>query len=882
MTLPSGTKLGPYEILSPLGAGGMGEVYKARDTRLERTVAVKVLPSHLASSPESRQRFEREAKTISQLSHPHICALYDVGREGETEYLVMELLEGETLSERLAKGALPLEQTLRYGTEMADALDKAHRQGIVHRDLKPGNVMLTKSGVKLLDFGLAKAFEPPAAKGSLTALPTKAALTQEGTILGTFQYMAPEQLEGKEADARTDIFALGSVLYEMATGKKAFAASSQASLITAIMSADPPPIATVQPMSPPALDRVVKVCLSKDPEDRWQSAHDVAGQLEWIGEGSAAGIAAPVVARRRNRERLAWTAAAILGVAAALATLGYVRRAPAPPATMRFQIFPTERTTFDSLDTPAAISPDGRQIVFGQNSREGANSLWLRSIDSVEVKRIEGTEGAYDPFWSPDSRFVGFGNNDQQLRKVEVSGGIVQRICEMNDGRGATWNRDNVILFTTSGGSSPILRISASGGAATAVTELDKSRGEIGHWRPEFLPDGKHFLFFIRTTEPQKSGLAVGSLDSKTVQRFPEIDVSAKWAPPGAILFVRDGALMARRFDVGRLAFIGEAVPVANNVEYGPTWADNSFSVSSNGVLLFQSGGAETRNLVWFDRTGRKLGVLGDVGQYYESPRFSPDGKLVAVQRVDLQTHNTDLWTIDTTRGVGSRLTSEPWLEEDPVWSPDSSRVAYDSNREGLANLYVKAASGVGDAELLLRSDQYKSPSDWSPDGRHLLYTGTDPKSKGDIWALPLFGDRKPFPLVATLFDEIDGRFSPEGRWFAYESDESGKREIYVQPFPPNGSKWQVSVGGGIAPRWRGDGIFYRGADGKRKLAPVKKGETFEAGAPQDLFPAPESWGHDITPDGQRFLFNLPAGDAPASPITVVLNWAAGIKELQK
>ncbi len=883
MTLSAGSRLGPYEILAPIGAGGMGEVYRAKDTRLERTVAVKVLPSHMSASPESRQRFEREAKTISQLSHPHICALYDVGREGETEYLVMEYLEGETLSERLAKGALPLEQTLRFGVEIADALDKAHRQGIVHRDLKPGNVMLTKSGVKLLDFGLAKAMAPAAPAGSLTALPTQQGLTQEGTILGTFQYMAPEQLEGKEADARTDIFALGATLYEMATGKKAFSGASQASLIGAIMTGDPPTISSVQPMSPPVLDRVVKTCLAKDPEDRWQSAHDVASQLKWVAESSATGIAAPAsLARRKASTRLAWAAAAVLGVAAALAIVGYVKRAPVPPRTMRFQIYPSERASFDSLDSPAMVSPDGRQLVFGQNDRDGVGSLWLRSLDSVEARKIEGTDGAYDAIWSPDGRFVAFGGGDEQLRKVDVATGAApQRICEMYDGRGMAWNRDNVILFTTNGGASPILRVSASGGVATPVTVLDKSRGEIGHWRPEFLPDGKHFLFLIRSTQPQNTVLAVGSLDSKEIRRLPEVDVSAKWAAPGVILFVRDGALMGRRFDAGRLAFSGEAFAVANHVEYSPSWGVSAFSAASSGVLVYQAGGQETRNHVWLDRTGRRLGVLGDVGQYYANPRISPDGTLVAVQRVDQQTHNTDLWVIDTARGVRTRLTSEPWLEEYPVWSPDSSRVAYASNREGLGNLYVIAASGTGNAEVLLRSDRYKDPTDWSPDGRYLLYNIVDPQTKSDIWMLPLFGDRKPTALVATQFDEGEARFSPDGRWFVYSSDESGKIEIYVQPLPPNGSKWQVSVSGGTSPRWCRDGIHYREGQ-KRKFVPIKPGSSFETGAPVDLFIAPDNWGHDITPDGQRFLFNLPASDAPVTPITVVLNWTADIKELKK
>ncbi|HEY3203709.1 MAG TPA: protein kinase, partial [Thermoanaerobaculia bacterium] len=600
MSISPGSRLGPYEVLSPLGAGGMGEVYKARDTRLERTVAIKVLALRLSSSPESRQRFEQEAKTISQLSHPHICALYDVGREGETEYLVMEYLEGETLSERLVKGPLLPEQTLRYGIEIADALDKAHRQGIVHRDLKPSDVMLTKSGVKLLDFGLAKAFQPTSSQSALTALPTQANLTQEGTVLGTFQYMAPEQLEGKDTDARTDIFAFGAVLYEMATGKKAFSGSTQASLISAILRGDPKPISQVQPMMPPALDRVVKTCLAKDPEDRWQSAHDVASELKWVAEGSAAGLPVAVASRRKNRERLAWSVAAMLFIIATLATAGYVRRAPKPPRSVRFEVLPPAKANYNNVDSPVALSPDGRQIVFGVTDETGRSFLWVRSLDLLESRRLEATQDGYDPFWSPDGRYIAFGGNNK-LQRIEAAGGPAQTICEMTDGRGGTWNGESVILLTTNGGASPILRVSASGGNPEPVTALDKSRGETGHWRPRFLPDGRHFLFLIRSSQPQNGGMAIGSLDSKEVVHLSRIDTAASWAPPGLLLFVRDRTLFAQRFDMSRLRLSEDPFPVARNVDYAQTWGAAAFSVSEDGTLAYQSGGIAIRRLVWFD-----------------------------------------------------------------------------------------------------------------------------------------------------------------------------------------------------------------------------------------------------------------------------------------
>jgi Tol biopolymer transport system component len=880
VTLAAGSRLGPYEILSPLGAGGMGEVYKARDTRLERTVAVKVLPSHMSASTEVRQRFEREAKTISQLSHPHICALYDVGREGETEYLVMEYLEGETLSERLAKGPLPLEQTLRYGVEIADALDKAHRQVIVHRDLKPGNVMLTKSGVKLLDFGLAKAMAPATEKSSLTSLPTQQNLTQEGTILGTFQYMAPEQLEGKDADARTDIFALAAVLYEMATGKKAFSGASQASLITAIMSSEPPSISAFQPMTPPALDRVVRTCLAKDPEDRWQSAHDVASELKWIGEGSQAGAPAVVVSRRKNRERLAWSAAAMLALAAILASIGYVRRAPQALEPVRFEIFPPAKGVFNNLDAPVTVSPDGRQVVFGVRDETGRSFLWIRSLGSLESRRLEETEDGYDPTWSPDGRSIAFVNSGKLLR-IPASGGPVQAICDMSDGRGQSWNRENVILLTTNGGASPILRVPASGGTPVPVTALDKSRGETGHWRPRFLPDGRHFLFLIRSTQPQRSGMAIGSLDSKEIVHLPGIDIAASWSQPGLVLFVRDRTLLAQPLDMSRLRLSGDPFPVAKDVDYAQTWGAAAFSSSDNGVLTYQSGGRAIRRLMWFDRSGKELGALGDPGEYRQDPHISPDGRRVVAMRTDPESRSADLWIFDVARGVSSRLTFAPSLEEYPVWSPDGGSVVYDSNPDGVGDIYRRSAAGTGSDELLLKSPDWKSPQDWSRDGRWVAYEVANPKTRIDLWLLPMSGDKKPVPLLVTPFSEREARFSPDGKWFAYTSDESGKRDVYVQPFPPTGAKWQISVGGGTTPRWRGDGqeLLYVAPDYMRKSVVIKTEPAFEAGVPKDLFKTPNSWGSDVSPDGQRFLVNMPAGDNPPSPITVVLNWT---RELQK
>ena len=881
--LSAGTRLGPYELVAPIGAGGMGEVYRARDTRLERTVAVKVLPQHLSSSPDSRQRFEREAKTISQLSHPHICALYDVGREGETEYLVMEYLEGETLSDRLLKGPLSFDQVLRYGIEIADALDKAHRQGIVHRDLKPGNVMITKSGVKLLDFGLAKAIAPTGrtSGSSLTALPTQAGsnLTQEGTILGTFQYMAPEQLEGKEADARTDIFAFGAVLYEMATGQKAFSGKSQASLISSIMGTEPPAVSAVSPMTPPAFDRVVRTCLAKDPDDRWQTAHDVMLELKWVAEGgSAAGLPAPVVARRKNRERLAWTVAALLALIAALAITGYSRRAPKAPVPVRASILPPAGTMFDPTNGPVAVSPDGRRVAFTVRNADGQTFLSVRPLDASEAQKLEGTNDAYDPFWSPDGRFVGYGK-DGLLFKFEVPSGPAQKIADMTDGRGCAWNAAGVILFAKSG-ASPLFRVSASGGPVEQVTRLDKTRAETGHWRPQFLPDGRRFLYFARAEPLQNSGMYVGSLNSPETKRVADLEVPAFFAPPGYLLFIRERALMSQAFDLETARVSGEPVVVGRDVQYVATWGSSAFAASENGVLAYQGASPAARQLVWFDRSGKQISTLGPDGEYSDDPRISPDGTRVATKRVDPTTRGADIWIFETSRGIGSRFTFDPARESDPVWSADGRRIFFSSNKAGIGDLYEKPASGTGSETLLLKSDLWKEPMDASPDGRWLAFQVADPRTKLDIWLLSLSGDRKATPLLASPFDENSARFSPDGRWLAYDSNETGNREVFVQPFPPTGEKWQVSTAGGGSPRWMsGRELVYFDLPDKRKLVEIRTAPTFQASAPKDLFTTPHAQGSDVSRDGQRLLVNMPASEFALNPMTIVLNWAAGLRK---
>ncbi len=892
MTVAPGTRLGPYEILAPLGAGGMGEVYRARDTRLERTVAVKVLPSHLSSSAEVRRRFEREAKTISQLSHPHICALYDVGHQEGTDYLVMEFLEGQTLAARLVKGPLPAEQVLRYGIEIGDALDKAHRQGIVHRDLKPGNVMLTKSGVKLLDFGLAKAMAPAAPARSLTALPTQQGLTQEGTILGTFQYMAPEQLEGKEADARTDIFSFGAVLYEMATGRKAFSGTSQASLIGAILHTEPQPISSIQPMTPPALDRAVKKALAKDPEDRWQNAADLGSELKWIAEGSQAGVPAPVPARRKKRERLAWgitTLVLLLALAAAVtAAIRYAHLSATRARPMRSSIVLPEKSALRAV----ALSPDGGRLAFVARDASGSNLLWIRPLDSLSAQPLTGTENPSLPFWSPDSRFIGF-FADGKLKKIDASGGPPQTLCDAPVGRGGSWSREGVILFSPATGG-PLYRVFASGGLATSVTRFDPSRGEDSHRWPFFLPDGRHFLYtvtnFASGGQQEKIGIYAGSLDSKEEKLLLRANSSVAYAPPGYLLFFRDGSLLAQPFDVKGLRITGDPTPVAEQIQYFPQTYQVLFSVSENGLLLYQPRSASAGSrLLWFDRNGKEIGSLGAPGNQ-ANPRISPDGKRVALDITDPKTGNTDIWIYESSRGVATRFTFDPSEETNAVWSPDASRVVFQSNRLQFSDLYQKDSSGAGNQEILLKSDDSKVPADWSRDGRLILYRERDVKTNEfSLKVLPVTGDRKPMPVVNTKGERTAGQFSPDGRWVAYSSNESGKREVVVTPFPGPGGKWQVSTAGGSEPRWRRDGreLFYLAPDGKLMAVEVQQGPTFEAGVAKPLFQtrarehvsSNDTFSYDVSADGQRFLVNTDVGEAISSPLTVVFNWVAELKK---
>ena len=896
MALTPGAKLGPYEIVSPVGAGGMGEVYRARDTRLDRTVAIKILPPHLSDNPEAKQRFDREARAISSLNHPNICTLYDLGHQDGIDYLVMEFLEGETLAERLAKGPLPPEQVLKYGIEICDGLEKAHRGGVTHRDLKPGNVMLTKTGAKLMDFGLAKATTasaPPASSltATLAAPQADQPLTARGMVVGTFQYMSPEQIEGKEADARSDIFALGGVLYEMATGKRAFEGKTTASVIAAVLERDPPPISAVQPMSPPALDRVVKTCLAKDPDERFQTVHDVKLQLKWIVEGgSQTGAPAPVAARRKNRER-AWVAAALLFALAALALgVAYFRRPANNAPTLRSSILPPENTSFVGgvAASGYAFSPDGTRLVFSAQSVEGASRLWMRSLNSLAAQELGGTENGALPFWSPDGQWVGFFADDK-LKKVPASGGSAQVICNAPQGRGGTWNAQGVIVFApTIGG--PLFRVSANGGAPTAVTQLDASIGETTHRWPDFLPDGVHFLYLGRQVSPnQPSAVYVGSLDSFSHKKVLDVLSEAQYAAPGYLVFGRNTTLFAQPFDVSSLSLVREAEPIAADVNTEITLLRTGFAVSQTGQLLYSStGGASDIELIVTDRSGKRLSAM-EAAEKTTTLRLSPDGEKLAASAPDPLNAGGAIWVYDLRSKVRSRFTFGAGTNSSPAWSPDGSKVAFASSRNGAFNLYIKPINGATEEEPLHATPEDERPQSWSADGRFLVIDSR-PQSRQnspEIAILPLTGYGKPFSYLNASYANSGGQVSPDGRWLAYVSNESGRPEVYVTAFPQAKGKWLVSSTSGTTPRWRRDGreLFFCRTDGILMAAEVMAGkDSFAVGSIKQLserrvFQSFVSAAYDVFPDGQRFIMAAVKPGVIHAPLTLVTNWTAELKK---
>jgi Tol biopolymer transport system component len=879
MALTSGTKLGPYEIQAALGAGGMGEVYRARDTRLGRDVAIKVLPSHLSSDPDLKARFEREAKAISALSHPHICHLYDIGSQDGTDFLVMELLEGETLADRLPKGPLPLKLALQYGLEIAEALEKAHAHGIVHRDLKPGNIMLTKSGAKLLDFGLAKAAHGVATLASGSIGTMSKPLTVEGAIVGTFQYMAPEQVQGREADARSDLFALGAVLYEMITGRRAFAGKSQISVMSAILEKEPEPVSSVQPMASPALDHVIQRALAKDPNDRWHTARDFMQELKWSAESAqltSAAVPAAATARR-GREAFSWLVASTLLVILIAGAIWWWHSKPAVEA----MYFPAP-LPFPAADI--AIAPNGHTIALvGYQESARKNMLWIYELGSHGARSLPGTEGASYPFWSADGRSLAF-FADAQLKKLEVSGGPVQTICDAPSGRGGTWNKEGVIVLapeTTAG----LFRVPASGGTPTRISDFDKSRGEGSLRWPAFLPDGKHFLYLAANFTGQKGANAifVGSLDSNEKRFVVEATSNAAYAPPGYLLFYRDRTLLAQPFDLKRFALVGEATVILPEIQYLPQVKRAIFAVSDQGLLVAQSGGeAALSQLSWFDRKGNAVGAVGKP-EVYGNVFLAPDGKSVATDKTDMASLNIDVWTQELRRDSSKRLTFDPAIDAVPIWSPDAGQLVFASNRQTYFGLYVKNSDGANDEKVIVQGEVGNFPSDWSRDGKYILYCRGP-----DLWFVT-------YPeLKSSLFLKApsvfrNGQFSPDGKWVAYASNETGKWEIYVTSFPDARGRWQISSGGGEQPRWRGDGkeLFYLSLDGKMMAAPVTTGAHFDAGTSVTLFQTTprqpvlvyDLFVYDVSRDGQRFLINTQVKQSESVPMSMVLNWPAKLNK---
>jgi serine/threonine protein kinase len=851
--LAAGDRLGPYEIVGPLGAGGMGEVYRARDTRLGRDVAVKILSVDTSSSPEAHQRFEREARTISQLSHPHICALYDVGESASpaspapSPYLVMELLDGETLAQRLSSGPLPTELTLRYATQIAGALEKAHRAGIVHRDLKPANVMITKSGVKLLDFGLAKS-----GLATVSAVHTAAAISARGAIAGTVQYMAPEQLAGRPADARSDIYALGAVIYEMATARAAFGAS-----LTSI--------------APAALDRLVRTCLAADPDERWQSAHDVRLQLETIAEGKSIAAAPPAPAGAWTR-LMPWMLAAAAVVAAVAMALRPAAPVSAARQTVRLALPPPPGGEFlRTYETSSlSVSPDGSLVAFVGRSGEDTRRIWVRALSELDARPLAGTDDAMSMFWSPDGRSLAYFGGGK-LRRIDMPGGAPVTICDARDGIGfaGTWGADGRILFASVEGEA-IWSVAAGGGVAAALLKSDPNRVRL-NW-PVFLPDGRRFLFLERHADA--SGHLMLAEPGVAPREVRPMQSNAGYVAPGYLVFAAEGALLAQRFDASKGTVSGDPFSIADQVSYFFTTSLASFATSVGGTLVY-TGHNDEQRLSWFDRSGRRLGTIGEPGGY-QSPRLSPDGRRLAFDRSKAGAF--DIWEMDLERASETRLTFGKSSEGGTVWNPDGRSLFFRADQGGPPRIFRKDLVSGRETLALPGSGTMQEPEDVSRDGRTLIFTQ---RAAGgfDIWQWPTDGSRPPAVVAATPFDQESPRFSPDARTMSFFSNVSGRYEVYVAPFPPTGQQSRVSVAGGYNARWSRDGreLFYLSGDGALMAAPVRTGSPVTIGTPIALFTTAPRWSDFDVDSTGRFVAIVTESRSAAQPLTVVLNWTAGL-----
>jgi len=901
MALASGTKLGPYEIQSPLGAGGMGEVYRARDTRLDRTVAIKVLPSHLSNSPDLKQRFEREARAISSLQHSHICTVHDVGSQNGVDFLVMEYLEGQTVADRLAKAKLPIDQALKIGIEIAQALETAHRQGIVHRDLKPGNIMLTKFGAKLMDFGLAKPalatvgsgvgpLTPSTPTMNLASLTSAASpLTQKGSIVGTYQYLAPEVLQGEEADARSDIFGLGCVLYEMVAGQRAFEGKSQLGVLTAILEKEPPPIYALDPSVPARLDQLVSACLAKDPSERFQSAHDVATELRWIAASTSA------AQKQEKGFKKSWAvygAVAFLLLLVVSALAGYwwsFRNARATPS-IHAEISPPEKHPFAATGDfggMPVLSPQGDKITFVAGTSSAQQMLWVRVLASDSAQPLDGTDGAAHPFWSPDGRYIGFFAN-KKLNTIPVSGGQISVVADAINSRGGTWGADNMIVFSADFRNN-LLKVNAQGGPISPATVLDQSKHTTHRW-PWFLPDGKHFLYLATNHlggNRQDNGIYFASVDNPQGHMVVSTDSGGEYSS-GYLLYRLNNALVAQSFDPESGKLSGAPGPVVSNVRYDSGVWRSIFAVSQNGVLIYQSGNSATSGtqLTWFDRSGKIVGQIGDRESLMYDPHISPDGKRVAFAAGNPV---PSVWTIDLQRGTKTRVTFDQDAVFIPSWSPDGKTILFlaGSPNGGFSVIRTKNADGSGEEQVLQATPRAYFYPAWTPDGKYLTYVRPHEDKTRYFWRQSPVPNSQPVVILrppSSQSNLYQAAISPDGRWVAYVSDESGENNLYITSFPEAKGKWQVSANGGAYPVWNRNGkeLFFKSLTDDYYVSSIAvKGAEVEATAPKHLFHAPVpaiGIAYDVSLDGQRLLVNLAQSETTA-PLIIVSNWTAELNK---